>query len=265
MARARKMVAIDVVETSGVDHPAHLHEGWVVAKAAGTATATEVLDRFLTPQTREHTVPEITQEQVDATVAEAVTKAVAEAVAPLNETIATVTAERDEAVAKSAPVEDAETLLTKALGDMPDAVREMILKDRADLAKAREDVVKAADALADSEAVTASRETFKSLSIDHETVAPALRRLEASDPEIAKALTEALTKANAQADSGKVFEEIGRGGSAAATGTVMTKATAVAKALLDAGTVPTIEAGVAKAFTDNPDLYAEYQSEKAGN
>lgn len=34
-SRQRKLVNLDVAETSGVDRPAHLHEGWVVMKAAG--------------------------------------------------------------------------------------------------------------------------------------------------------------------------------------------------------------------------------------
>lgn len=32
--QTRKMVNLDIEETSGVDHPAHLHEGWLVMKAA---------------------------------------------------------------------------------------------------------------------------------------------------------------------------------------------------------------------------------------
>lgn len=35
----RKLVDIEVVETSGVDHPAHLHPGWVVMKADGRKPA----------------------------------------------------------------------------------------------------------------------------------------------------------------------------------------------------------------------------------
>ena len=30
------MVALKVLETSGVDHPAHLEEGWIVMKSANT-------------------------------------------------------------------------------------------------------------------------------------------------------------------------------------------------------------------------------------
>ena len=33
MAKTRKMVGLNIEETSGVDHPAHLHEGWLVIKS----------------------------------------------------------------------------------------------------------------------------------------------------------------------------------------------------------------------------------------
>ena len=33
MAKARKMVSLNIEEASGVDHPAHLHEGWLVIKS----------------------------------------------------------------------------------------------------------------------------------------------------------------------------------------------------------------------------------------
>ena len=33
-SKKRKMVALKVLETSGVDHPAHLEEGWIVMKSA---------------------------------------------------------------------------------------------------------------------------------------------------------------------------------------------------------------------------------------
>ena len=45
-----KMVGLQVSETSGVDHPAHLTEGWVVIKAAGP-------DALLT-DTEEQPVPD---------------------------------------------------------------------------------------------------------------------------------------------------------------------------------------------------------------
>ena len=41
---ARKMVNLSIEETSGVDHPAHLHEGWLVMKAASEDAVAVALD-----------------------------------------------------------------------------------------------------------------------------------------------------------------------------------------------------------------------------
>ena len=57
MARSTKLAELKVVETSGVDHPAHLHEGWLVIKSA-TVESTEAS----TPQ-GDNVELEITQEQ----------------------------------------------------------------------------------------------------------------------------------------------------------------------------------------------------------
>lgn len=39
MTKRMKLAELDIHETSGVDHPAHLHEGWLVIKSAATAEA----------------------------------------------------------------------------------------------------------------------------------------------------------------------------------------------------------------------------------
>ena len=43
MAKTRKLVDLEIEETSGVDHPAHLYEGWLVRKDSAA-----VLDEALT-------------------------------------------------------------------------------------------------------------------------------------------------------------------------------------------------------------------------
>jgi hypothetical protein len=43
MAKARKMVALNIEETSGVDHPAHLHEGWLVIKSENLTGVDDLL------------------------------------------------------------------------------------------------------------------------------------------------------------------------------------------------------------------------------
>ena len=39
MAVSTKLAELDIRETSGVDHPAHLHEGWLVIKSAADSDA----------------------------------------------------------------------------------------------------------------------------------------------------------------------------------------------------------------------------------
>jgi hypothetical protein len=50
LARTRKMANLVIEETSGVDHPAHLHEGWLVMKSADESEVQRVLDESLTEE-----------------------------------------------------------------------------------------------------------------------------------------------------------------------------------------------------------------------
>ena len=62
--RTRKMVNLAIEETSGVDHPAHLHEGWLVMKSADESEVQRVLDESLT---EEEIMPENTQDETTTT------------------------------------------------------------------------------------------------------------------------------------------------------------------------------------------------------
>lgn len=52
--RAPKLENLSIEETSGVDHPAHLHEGWMVMKGATATDVADVLDAL----TKEDDMPE---------------------------------------------------------------------------------------------------------------------------------------------------------------------------------------------------------------
>jgi len=45
MPKARKMVSLNIQETSGVDHPAHLQEGWLVIKSSDSDVSDLLADR----------------------------------------------------------------------------------------------------------------------------------------------------------------------------------------------------------------------------
>lgn len=107
MAKAKKMVRLAVDETSGVDHPAHLSEGWLVMKSANAEEIEAVIDSLTeTPITKEDSVSdESTVVTEDAVVAEAVA-----AEAPATES---------PAEDKDARIAELEAELVKAKGKNP--------------------------------------------------------------------------------------------------------------------------------------------------
>ena len=71
MARRMKLAELDIAETSGVDHPAHLHEGWLVIKQAGAMTETEGENVELDVTVEETAVEETVEVAEVAEIAEA--------------------------------------------------------------------------------------------------------------------------------------------------------------------------------------------------
>jgi hypothetical protein len=253
VTKQRKMVDLVIEETSGVDHPAHLHEGWVVCKSAPAARVEDAFGSLNT--TKEAPVPDLIKNADGAT-----------------ETVETVTKEEHDAVVaelaalKAAPAAEvvepaADEDLLKAV---PEAVREMLKARDVEIAKARADVAKERDARLDGEAITKSREVFKSLAFNHDEVAPALRRVAAIDEALAKSLTEVLKAAEGQLAAAGLFSEVGAVTKSADSGTAGSRLDVTAKAMVEKGLVPTYAQGIAKALEADPSLYTEYQNEKAG-
>ncbi|MEY2990005.1 MAG: Arthrobacter phage Laroye [Actinomycetota bacterium] len=75
MAVSTKLAELDIRETSGVDHPAHLHEGWLVIKSAADSDA----------ETDEGENPEMELDVTEETVVE---EAVAEEPTPVAASVA---------------------------------------------------------------------------------------------------------------------------------------------------------------------------------
>lgn len=252
------MVNLAIEETSGVDHPAHLHEGWVVCKSAPAARVEDAFGSLNT--TKEATVPDLIKNEDGAAEAVTVPKEEHDAV------VAELAALKAEAEAATAVTPE----VTEPAGDeellksVPEAVRQMLKSRDAEIAKAQADVAKERDARLDGEAITKSRAVFKSLAFDHDTVAPALRRVAAIDADLAKSLTEVLKAADGQLEAAGLFAEIGAVTKSADSGTAGSRLDVAAKAYVEKGTVPTYAQGIAKALEADPSLYTDYQNEKAG-
>ena len=145
MARSVKLAELDIRETSGVDHPAHLHEGWLVLKnvAAGDVTTEGESDLEL----------EVTEnEQVEETVvaeAQPAEKAVAndnsellKELGDLRKELATMRAEKEQIEHDAALAKAIETAAGFAAlpGVDPEVLGSDLLKMRSELPEIAERV-----------------------------------------------------------------------------------------------------------------------------
>jgi hypothetical protein len=255
LARAKKMVNLSIEETSGVDHPAHLHEGWLVMKSANESDVQRVFDDSLNKEdsAMEQTVEEQLQEAKEA---------LAKAEARIKE-LEDMQKSSPEGVEEEAKEETTEDLLKSA----PESVIKMV----EDLRKAKEDaevkaqaveaeLQKQRDDALDAEAIAKASE-WSHLNLDAEFVGKALRRLGSVDAELAKSIEDVLSSVNAQAESSDIFAEIGKSVNVSADD-AYGRMTSMAKSLVDSGQAKSIEAGIAQVAVASPELYSQYLAEK---
>jgi len=286
MPKARKMVSLNIEEASGVDHPAHLQEGWLVIKSTDsdvsnllsdlTKTEDSSSNRLTQDGTEEEPMP-----QDEATIetpvleTEVVEKdALADAQAKIKELemkISEMTKEleatkkmygskMDEPKMKKS--DDTEEVIKSA----PEAVQAIVAEMRkaADEATARataaeEVLLKERDERADAEAITKAK-AWGHLPIEAEKIGPALRRLAGIDVDLAKSVEEMLNAVEAQAESANIFAEIGKS-TTPNNGSAYDQLSSMAKAVADTSGV-TFEQAFANAVSENTALYSQYLNEK---
>ena len=276
LARTRKMANLVIEETSGVDHPAHLHEGWLVMKSADESEVQRVLDESLTEEeimsenTQTEVTPAATDEQVEAPATE-VTEEVAEvekAQMTMEEAmnkIAELQAKLVELEGKESEneMEKSETVADEFLKSAPESVVKMIENFKKQAETATEELRKEREAKADAEAIEKAK-GFANLNLDAEKVGPALRRLSTVDADLAKSVEEILTSVNAQAESANIFAEIGKSADFT-TGDAYGRLTALAKSAVEEGSAKSFEQAFASVASSNPELYVQYRNEKGAN
>lgn len=286
MPRTKKLVDLDVEETSGVDQAAHLHDGFLVMKNASDANRvkTQLLEAL--GKSKEDNLSN--QEQIDLAVAKAVgeyeekvasleaalaaAQAQAADLASKLEEIASMKQESESVEAgydmdKGEMMDEVEMAMTEMPEDMKKSIRSLpkeqavifakaFKAQREEVAKATEEIRKERDIRLDAEAVAKSKESYPNIGIDHEVVAPALRRLATADDSLAKVVEGVLTAANNQLAESGLLKELGT--SSTSTPSVLDEATALAKSLVESGSVKTIEQGIDKVLDSNPELAKRY-------
>jgi hypothetical protein len=243
-AKQKKMVALKVLETSGVDHPAHLEEGWIVMKNAGTQTEDTVSEQ---KETMEQGLEEAYIERVVE-----LEKALAETQEKLAKAYDTKMKEEEE--------EEEEQNDEAMMKSLPQPVREMLEKAEASANQAREELKKERDNRRDEQYVSKAS-AWSSLTVDPQNLGPALRKLSDIDATLGEVIEKALESANAQAESASIFDEIGRG-SRPTEGNAFAKVETLAKAAFVAGEYSTVEQAMTGVILKNPDLYADYRKEQ---
>jgi hypothetical protein len=267
--KQRKMVALKVLETSGVDHPAHLEEGWIVMKNSGTTTEATVSDA------NEIVANEIVSEEIDPTLEEAYIDRIVElekSLAASEKLVADLSEETEKAKKKKMPDfiqdkmdeeeddEDEEMTYKSLVKSLPEPVRLMLKKAEDAEKKATEELRKEREARRDEEFVNKAA-GWSHITVDASEFGPALRRLTDIDANLAEQVEKAMDAVNAQAESASIFTEIGRGGRPQEND-AYGKVQALAKAAHQAGEFSTVEQAVAGIINKNPDLYAAYRNEQ---
>jgi hypothetical protein len=250
------MVKLSIEETSGVDHPAHMQEGWIVMKSTGDEIR-EVFDS-LTENTEEVVKEDMVPK---ADLDEALAK-----IADYEQRMAKMEDEM-KSYKKAEEVEEVDEA-AEILKSAPEAVIKM-LNDAQAAAEAAEARAEAAEAVVkaerDAQALVETVEFVKSwdnLPIDADEFAPALIALRGLDETVAKQVEDVLTAANQRAENADLFTEIGKSATPVDGGTAYARLTSLAKARVEQGQAETFEQAFADAASENTDIYNDYLTEK---
>ena len=234
MPNTTKLVDLQIEETSGVDHPAHLYEGWLVRKDAAA-----VLDAVLTEVRDESQTTDKGVETVDLTTT---TDTPAEDVA-INE---------PEVVIAPAPV---------LKNDGSDSVE--VKKELADLRKALDNATAEAASLREEREMEKATERVSAWRILPGVVvndfAPVLRSLRGANADAAAIVEGILDGCAAALSEAGVLKELGNDLDSSTD--AFEQIESLAKSAVEAGRAKTQPEAIGLVALENPDLYSRYRSE----
>ena len=246
--KQKKMVNLEVDETSAVDHPAHKAEGWVVVKSADSDTLLGALEDLITE--------EITEQKVDKMKYTDLDKA-------------------------NKKIEQMEAQIEKMGLEMKDLKKIHSDKDQddKDMMKSADPIIQEMFAKAQAETETLRKELavaneekiqkaffekaakWSNLNQKPEDLGTMLRKVAAVDETLVAEIETMFDALNAQAESAEIFTELGTAKSATGNGSAFEKVQSLAKVAVEKGEFKTVEQAVAGLIMRSPSLYAEYLAE----
>lgn len=258
-----QMVQPKINEVSGVDHPAHLTEGWLMMKDASPETVQLLIEAeaiakgvdptTLTRSTETHTGSEnmatLTEEQRAALPAD-----VAGYVKSLEDDAA---ANAAAAITKSVEDTDA-AAFEKSVASLPEPVRKAVIQQQKDLAEQRAITKSLFDASENTRFEAMAKELYHLPGVGPDgAFAQVMRKAADSNPAAFESIFTVLKGADAAMKESGFFKEIGT--AAVGEGSGEDKITAMAKQRVAADTTGALT--FAKAVTDvameHPELYAD--------
>jgi|TARA_A100001037_G_scaffold98297_1_gene89732 uncharacterized membrane protein len=237
MAKATKLTELTIKETSGVDHPAHLHEGWMVMKSEDDLDT--ALNQIIEPDSQENTVELNATPEVE---------------------------EATEEATEVAPAEQVEATPVAASVDGPDETE--VQKELTDLRKELELAKEAHRELIEEreleKAATAAHQWAILPGLNPVDFAKVLVRLRAADQEVAKEVEAILSASSVALSEAGVFTELGAEGDEDGAMDAFGRIEKAAQALVDSGEATSVAKGIALITERNPELYNDYLNEKRG-
>ena len=239
MAKSTKLTELTIKETSGVDHPAHLHEGWMVMKSEEDLDT--AFDQIINPDSQENTVELEATPEVEDVIEEATE------VDPATEM-------ETEATPVAASVDGPDqTEVQKELTD---------LRKQLDMAKeAHRELVEEREL---EKATTASHQWAILPGLNPVDFAKVLVRLRSADQEVAKEIEAILNASSVALSEAGVFTELGAEGDEDGAMDAYGRIEKAAQALVDSGEVTSLAKGITLVAERDPSLYNDYINEKAG-
>lgn len=288
----KSLEALTIGEISGVDHPAHLEEGWMVMKATNPEAVqmVEIVEDLvdavskagaLDPDLLAQVGTEVLDEQSRAVLKALGTTLAKEAAdmpdtfdistlpeeaqaafASLTEQVASLSEQVTKAQTEGKTPEQVEAEeVAKALDGMPAALRKAWADQQAELAEATA-VAKAEREIRLDAEYLAKAKSLPLVGEDRKDLADVLKALNAFDTDLAEKVEKYLRAANAQIEEGNLFKAAGAPAAVIETGSAHERLDAIAKSIATEESISYPEA-LQKATEQNPDLYAAHRAESS--